>query len=64
LAIDDFLSSHHKKQTFWSAFFMLKTLDKPLLQHLLSASFITIFGRKIGSQKRRKLLISLKKIQK
>ena len=53
-----------KKQTFWSAFFMLETLDKPLLQHLLSASFITIFGCKLGSQKRRKLLISLKKIQK
>jgi hypothetical protein len=53
-----------KKQTFWPAFFMFETLDKPLLQHLLSASFITIFGLKIGSQKRRKLLISLKKIQK
>lgn len=53
-----------KKQTFWSAFFMFETLDKPLLQHLLSASFITIFGLKIGSQKRRKSLISLKKIQK
>jgi len=53
-----------KKQTFWSAFFMFETLDKPLLQHLLSASFITIFGLAVGSQKRRKLLISLKKIQK
>jgi hypothetical protein len=53
-----------KKQTFWSAFFMIETLDKALLQLLLSASFITIFGSNLGSQKRRKSLISLKKIQK
>ena len=53
-----------KKQTFVSAFFMSKTLDKPLLQPRLSASFITIFGAELGSQKRRKLLISLKKIAK
>ena len=53
-----------KKQSFWAAFFMSKTLDKPLLQLLLSASFITFFGIKFCSQKRRKLLISLKKIQK
>ena len=53
-----------KKQTFVSAFFMPETLDKPLLQPPLSASFITIFDAKLCSQKRRKLLISLKKIAK
>jgi hypothetical protein len=53
-----------EKQAYQPAFFMSFYLDKPLLLPFLSASFITIFILELIYQSRRKLLISLKKIEK